>query len=330
MTQGSDQTTACWLRADQTELIRSIAESAGLRIIEAGSPDGPHPAERLAAKPVNDFRTLLATTEADVVLLADASGSVRADEQRELASILDAADRGIQILSFEPFPATPLLLDLPIWREHTDTTRNRLHFIPLARSSPAFFDAQELLEQFGPVEAIAIRSLDDRSAGSLGARLFGSCEMLISLFGVPQSIDAAHAGITPESLRGLTGHLSANARFRDGRIASIFVSDSAAAWSRSISLIGKSGRIEANDHALRWLKPDRTGLTEDQPAEPGHSHDPAISIIAEAIRAALNPSIRIAPIDMPTTLAVAHAAVLSARTGQPESPTTILAMLGYS
>jgi len=330
MTQGSAQTTACWLRQDQTDLIGSIADGAGLNIIEAGSLDGPKAAEALSAKPINDLRTMLATSDAEIILLADATGISSDNTQAELSAVLEAAVRGTQILTFEPYPATPLQLDLPIWRELSDTARQRIHFIPLAKSSSAFFGAQELLEQFGPVEAIAIRSLDDRTAGSRGARLFGSCEMLISMFGVPRTIDAVHVGITPESLRGLTGHLSANARFSDGRAASIFVSDSAAAWSRSITLIGHAGRIEADDHSLRWFKPNHPDQCEDQQTNPCHDSDPAATVIADAIRAVLNPSIRIAPIDMATTLAVAQAAVLSARTDQPESPTTILDMLGYS
>jgi len=332
MLNGTENLCACWLRADQVDLVRGVAQQVGLEIVTAGGPEGSSIASALDAAPIDDLRAMLASTTAGIVLIADAKGLMVDEDVSGLSAVIEAAERGVQILTFEPIPAAALQLSSPAWRNAHDTVLERISFVPLARRSSAFAGASEILEQFGTIEAVGIRALCNPVLGSLGARLFGACETLITLLGTPETIDAAHVsdGPTPDTLRGLTGHMTANVRFAGGRCASLFVSDSSSGWSRSITLIGPGGLIDANDHRIRWTRPDGTVVDEAEMSD-SHDHDNIeISLIADSIVASLTPAFRQAPIDMNSTLAMAQAAVLSSRTGHPESPGTILDMLSRS
>jgi len=332
MLNGTENLCACWLRADQVDLVRGVAQQVGLEVVTAGGPEGPSIALALDAQPIDDLRAMLASTTAGIVLIADAEGLMVGEDTSGLSAVVEAAERGVQILTFEPIPAAALQLSSPAWRTAHDAVRERVSFVPLARRSSAFAGASEILEQFGPIEAVGIRALCNPVLGSLGARLFGACETLITLLGTPETIEAAHVSDepTPDTLSGLTGHMTANVRFAGGRCASLFVSDSSSGWSRSITLIGQGGLIDANDHRIRWTRPDGTVVDEAEMSD-SHDHDNIeISLIADSIVASLTPAFRQAPIDLNATLAMAQAAVLSSRTGHPESPGTILDMLSRS
>lgn len=329
MTSGPENLVSCWLRADQATLVRAIAEQAGFEIVLAASPDGPAVAESLGAAPAPDLRSMLASASTGIVLIADQSGLAYHDGMNALEAVLAAAQRGIQIVSLEPIPAAALHLSSPAWRDAPDTVRERISFVPLARRSSAFAGMAELLNQFGEIETVGVRVLCTRAAGSLGARLFGLCELLVTLMGTPESIDAAHVSDspTPDTLRGLHGHLTANLRFPGGRSATILASDSAARWSRSITLIGPGGVIDASDHRIRWIAPAGNVLDESTMSDEANPVALEAALIADSIVASLTPAFRSTPIDMNATLALAQAALLSARTGHPESPGTILDIL---
>ena len=243
--------------------------------------------------------------------------------------MIDAAERGVHVLSLEPIPAAALHLSSPAWRDAADTVRERISFVPLARRSSAFAGITELLSQFGEIEAIGVRVLCSPAAGSLGARLFGICELLVTLLGTPETIDAAHvsAAPTPDSLRGLAGHMTANIRFPSGKCASIMASDSSPGWSRAITLIGPRGVIDASDHRVRWMSPEGQILDDAQMTDTKDPVTLEATLIADSIMASLTPGLRGRPIDMNATLAMAQAALLSARTGHPESPSMILDIL---
>lgn len=326
MDAGSENLAACWLREDQIPLVRAIAEQAGLDIVDAASPSGPGVPESIGTRPHQDLRSMLASADAGLVLIAD---QAQLDAPEIMGTIIDAATRGVHILTLEPIPAAALHLSAPAWRDAPDTARERISFVPLARRSSAYAGMAELLTQFGPIEAVGIRVLCTRAAGSLGARLFGVCEFLSTLLGTPESVDAAHVSDlpTPDTLRGLSGHLTANLRFPGGRSATLLASDSAARWSRSLTLIGPAGIIDASDHRLRWIAKDGKVLDESSMTDELDPTTLEASLIADSIVASLTPAFRNTPIDMNATLAMAQAALLSARTGHPESPGTILDIL---
>ena len=117
MDGGSDNLVSCWLRSDQVSLVQAIAEQAGLEFIEAASPDGRGVAESLEAEPTPDLRALLSSTSAGIVFIADQSGITSENDTSVLESVIDAAERGIHVLSLEPIPAAALHLSSPAWRD---------------------------------------------------------------------------------------------------------------------------------------------------------------------------------------------------------------------
>lgn len=329
MDGGGENLVSCWLRSDQVALVDAIAEQAGLEIVEAASPDGRGVAESLEAEPMPDLRAMLSSSSAGIVLIADQSGITPENDTSVLESVIDAAERGVHVLSLEPIPAAALHLSSPAWRDAADTVRERISFVPLARRSSAYAGITELLSQFGEIEAIGVRVMCSHAAGSLGARLFGICELLVTLLGTPETIDAAHVstGSTPDTLRGLSGHMTANVRFPGGKCASIMASDSAPGWSRAITLIGPRGVIDASDHRVRWMSPEGQILDDAQMTDTKDPVTLEATLIADSIVASLTPGLRGQPIHMNATLAMAQAGLLSARTGHPESPSTILDIL---
>ena len=329
MDGGSENLVSCWLRSDQVGLVKAIAEQSGLEIVEAASPDGRGVAESLDAESMPDLRSLLSSTSTGIVLITDQSGITPENDTSVLESVIDAAERGVHVLSLEPIPAAALHLSSPAWRDAADTVRERISFVPLARRSSAYAGITELLSQFGEIEAIGVRVMCSHAAGSLGARLFGICELLVTLLGTPETIDAAHvsAGPTPDTLRGLSGHMTANIRFPGGKCASIMASDSSPGWSRAITLIGPRGVIDASDHRVRWMSPEGQILDDAQMTDTKDPVTLEATLIADSIVASLTPGLRGQPIHMNATLAMAQAGLLSARTGHPESPSTILDIL---
>lgn len=329
MVNPTENLCACWLREDQAPLIREVAAQVGLEIVTAGGPGSAAIANELDAQPADDLRSMLASTRAGLVLIADVSDLDEGEDGEGLSAIVEAAERGVHILTFEPIPGSAMHLASPAWANASDVIRERISFVPLARRSSAFASASDLLEQFGAIDAVGVRALSNSMIGSLGARLFGTCEMLLTLMGIPESIDATHfsATGTPETLRDLSGHMTASVRYADGRCASMFLSDSAPAWSRSISVIGPGGLIDANDHRIRWVSPEGKVMDESQMTDAAEPDNIEPTLLADSIVTSLTPAFRRAPIDMHATLSMAQAAILSARTGHPESPATIRDML---
>ena len=169
----------------------------------------------------------------------------------------------------------------------------------------------------------------------LGARLFSACDLVVSLLGVPELVDAAYARPVPgrplhalpgDSLRGLTGDMTLNLRFPDGRACGILASDHAASWSRSLRLLGDAGEIRADDAGFTWLDAEGTTIETWRHPERNaeHTQCDGLDEIAAAITAMLAP---VSPdeqrIEPASVLNVTQAALLSARTGQAESPETM-------
>jgi hypothetical protein len=135
-----------------------------------------------------------------------------------------------------------------------------------------------------------------------------------------------------ESLRGLSGDLTATLRFADGRAAGLVASDQGGRWNRTVSLVGAGGRLRIFDDGFEWIGPDGRKLDESRPSERVRGEEPvshAAAAIAEGIARLLDVGIpEGGPLDHATVLAMSQAVLLSARTSEPESPGTIRHMVG--
>lgn len=342
----------------QVPLIRAVASQVGVELVGAGSPakgQSSGVAAELGCTPVDDLRSVLTDSACDAVLIASSGdfGAAQDSAGVDARAVQAAYTRGVGIASLEPLPASALDVR-GVWNDSqaglvpADVPR----FVGLPRRLRAFRDAAEPLAQFGQVRFLFAESLGRPEEGSLAARMMAACHTVVSLMGEPEVVDAAYvttAGgrIAPaDTLVSLRGDLTAMLRFSDGRAAAIAASSQGARWSFGATMLGPEGRIRVHHQGFAWRAPDgslRDELRLGEAAEPPGrvpkpneeglfgalrepptataAHQPAIDALSESLSRILDPDIPDeGPIELESVLCVMQAAMLSARTGQPERP----------
>jgi hypothetical protein len=342
-----DRTIAAWLGPEHVPLLQQAAKAAELRVVAAGSPargQSAGVADQLGGAPVDDLRAMLGSIEAKLILIAAPEQFGASPDPGDAAAIRAAQARGVTVATLEPIPAAALDLASGEWSEAKQGPRpvDAIRFCPLARFSPPFRSAAEVLANFGHIRLVQVESWSTPVEGSLGARLYGAMDLILSLLGEPEAIDAAYVApghgkgvhaLPGESLRGLHGDLTANLRFADGRAAGIAVSNQAGRWNRTATLVGAGGRLRIFDDGFEWIGAD--GIKADELRQPRRKRgeEPALphsaAALADSLARLVDPAIPDpGPADHATLLAMGQAALLSVRTGQAESPTTIKHMAG--
>jgi predicted dehydrogenase len=329
---------------EQLPLIREVIARAPLTPIAIGSSQPAHAvklASELDSESVSDLRSAIAGTGVDLVLLAAPHEFGATQEHREL--IAEASERGVRFATLEPIPSSAIQLASDGWYERDAMglgmhAADRVRCLPLIRDSDALSGASEAIASFGAIRAMLVETWSDRAAGSLGARLYGAIELVTTLMGELESVDAAFVApessgslrpLPGETLRDLHGEFTANLRDPSGRAAVIFASDRVHAWRHALTLTGESGRLHLREAGLEWTSPDgRVVESTTNEAPLGGVVARAGESIARAIRTLTDPALRSSPRDHAMILATASAALLSARTGQNESPATIRRMAG--
>lgn len=334
--------TVVWLDPEQADLVRLVASEAGLEIIGAGTPTRGQTAAVSAAlqtQPVDELRKAMTSGSARLILIAATGdfGSSREDAQATSA----AAARGTHVVTL--IPAPPGVLDAAGagWLGSGEGVRpiDAIRFVPLATLPGSIRGGADVLESFGEVRCAAIEVLANSRESSLGAGLYSAMEFAHRLLGEPETVSATlvpSAGrdaAQREDLRVTGGHMLATLRYGNGRSANLLVSDQAGRWNRTATLLGPSGRLRVFDDGFEWLGTD--GQKVDESRRRRRGEDPQIpfaaAAIAEQIAAIVQGDAGAAPRgDALASLAMAQAGLLSARTGQPESPATIrhMAKLG--
>lgn len=318
---------------------------AGVAIGAAGSPIRGHSnavATELQTKPLDDLRAMLASAEADLVLIGDPGGFGTGANQDDAGAVQAARARAVKVATMEPIPGAALDLVSGGWQSSSGglSAADAIRFCPLARLAGPFREATEVLQNFGHIRTVAVEAWCSPRDGSLGARLYSGLELILGLLGEPESVDAAYVfpghgqgvhALPGESLRGLHGDLTANLRFADGRAASLVASDQGGRWNRTATLVGPTGRLRIFDDGFEWIGPDGAKLDQSRPAARKRGSEPevphAVAAIAESLTRMLDPGVPDpGPADHASILAAGQAALLSARTGQAESPATIKRM----
>jgi hypothetical protein len=338
-----------WLEPAQRGLVEAIARRAGLAVIAAGAPGGAELGWRLPdgspAAPITDLRQALATLPIKAALLAATPAT--GDAPLTDTDVLRAArPRGIRALSIEPIPssvAESRAAEAAAWADSCRT-------LALFRDLPALATIDELLAAFGAPRTLAVSFRSGPGHGRLGARLFDAMHTAHSILGTPESIDAsvitpvARSGVRMEpgdSLRSLRGDLTANLRYAGARAASLSLSDRAGRWFRGVALVGEGGCVRMDEQGVERI--DEFGQTIEKQAPPRKRAAPAgaknaplfdepadaaaTAALAQSAARALDPRAPL-PIatDLEAVLSMCEAAILSARTGQPESPGTVVRM----
>ena len=208
-----------------------------------------------------------------------------------------------------------------------DEAKGKLFVVPWWRTSPAWQSAADPQEALGEIWAIEAMSLCPPSHGSLYGRLYDCLDMVVNLMGLPDMIDAALSGPLsepPQHLRHLTGALTAHLRFGEKASAQVFVSDRSSIWSRRMEAIGSEGQLRLCDGTYSLY-------AKDQPLdalEGGDGQMDAGQLIASQWQRLAQHGMSPTPIDTKAVVACAATILLSCRTGQGESPTTMLRMHG--
>jgi hypothetical protein len=305
--------------------------------------------------------------DVDLVWLATGAG-LGDDESGVVEALRACAGRGVKVASAEPVPASLLapVADGP----GVAAAATASFVVPTWRASAGLRAGADALGSFGPVVSASVTWLSGRGAGeeagagaSLAAMLLDALDVLDVLVGEPAKIDGAYVDVSVgrpgvlsrpapgETLRGLSGGFTAAARTEDGRGAVVHASDCASVWRREVVAVGPGGTLRFSDDGLEWRGADgriveRSG--EYSPAGVGGGVGEAGTSAEMALSASLAWMVRgegaaVGGVSgaggvgaMPSPGAVqrvrttAGAALLSARTGQNESPAVIARMTGGS
>jgi len=302
----------------QAALIRETVACAEVELVGATASSAANLArlcEALDVEPVTDLRQALQQDACDVIWLAAAQRLQQSE--REFIRQQD-----IPAISTEPHP-TPGSPEAPNPGENATA----LQFVPLMRRSPGFLAARSLLDVFGPAESVNIVMSSSEGQGTLFARLFDAVDVVQTLLGECESIDAALTGplpAAPETLLGLHGHLTANIRCTNDRSAALALSNVAGRWRRSITLYARNACLVITDGGFRWT--DGSGEIVDESKSAGNLR--ASALIAAHLRRFLD---RVdtsePPSDDATLLALCEAARLSCRTEASETPGRMIEMM---
>ncbi len=326
--------TIVWLSPGQAGLARALRDAAGLEFVGVGCPEKGRSgavADELGSEPATDLRVALASGEADLALIMS-PGEFGAGGSQDAGAIENARARGLTLATLEPIPGGALELGSGVWTraQHGVRPIDAVQLVPRMRQCRAMNLAADALDAFGQIRVLRFESLGRAEQASLAGRLLDAMDLVHALMGAPESIDAAYIGPNAsgvhaapgDSLRDLHGDMTINLRFADGRAACALVSDQAPRWDRSMSALGDEGRLAIDEESLAWSNPEGE-VFDTQRVEPplaDRGLEPQVAAIADAISALFDASSPPPPVDHEMLLAMAQAALLSARTGQGESP----------
>lgn len=325
---------ALWCTPERLPIVRAVRDRLDLVVCAAGSPgrgESGALAERFNAQPIDDLRSMFASGEAELFWILDPGPF--GDDPADAAVILSARQRGAKILVAEPVPSSTVEVRAGRWARshHGLSAADACDLAPLVRHEPAFAELLDAMEQFRPVRTLRVDVRARERDASLALLLFDAMEVARQLMGEPETIDAAYAYSVPgrplhalpgETLRDLKGDIAFTGRYADGRVVSGLASDQAGAMSFSIEAIGPSGELSANRDRLLWR--DAAGeVIEDSKWARAETEPDAIAAaaVAGALQRVLEDKAPTpAPGSFELTLSMCQAALLSARTGQGESP----------
>lgn len=336
-----------WMEPGQARLVGDVAARLGLQVIGVGMARGSSRADTSEieglqqAVAFDDLRHATATIAADVVLIASLAASGDGGPDSEL--VQQCRERGMVVTTMAPVPWSTT--------EHASLVKSagvagpqRAEFVPLLWRVKAMANTRDALANMGHLRTIALSMRCGRAEGALGARLYDAMQFVHAVFGTPETIDAAvvtqsgGSGVhmaPADTLPELHGELTANLRYNSGRSATLMLSDRSGGWFRGGTILGEHGCIRFDERGFEHADLHGVVVDESPPKpKPGARkkvvEPPSAALaISEQIGRMLDPRAPVLePFDVTNVLAMCEAALLSARTGQGESPETILRMAG--
>ncbi|MEM9418472.1 MAG: hypothetical protein AAGA25_05360 [Planctomycetota bacterium] len=256
----------------------------------------------------DDLRKLLIERPAASLLVTSLQGASIADLQ-------SAAQDGTKVICLEPLSVE---LD-ELGKLDSPSVPETITFAPAFLRSPGFLAAADPQESVPPPQLIRLTSLDRPTHGSLLARLLDAWITALEFTPMPETINASLTGPT-SPIRQITGQLAAHARVANGSTVLIEASDTAASRRRELSVLSTESQLRVSDAEYELHQADGNILDASDTPEQQLSF---VDLLAHHWRLLLD---RPAPTAAPQrqALACVHACLLSARTGQPESPSNLL------
>ncbi|MCC6319868.1 MAG: hypothetical protein IT438_00340 [Phycisphaerales bacterium] len=216
-------------------------------------------------------------------------------------------------------------------------------FVPLFRMGQSMRQAVDVLAHAGSAHTVAVELFSGMGEGGLGARLLDGIDLVTHLLGEPDAVSASYVWpgrgrvvhpLPGDSLHGLRGGMTVNLRYSDGRTASLTCADGSVgggAWSRRATVVCDGGRVRIGDAGFEWVPAGGSGVDRSVGWADEQAGVRASAVFVEAIARLAGPraggnSGWDVPVDWARVLSVAGAALLSARTGEAESPRMILRM----
>lgn len=314
-----------------------------------------------APRSADDLRATLASMDPGTLIILDpgifAGGESSSAQRIADHDLLQAASaRGVRVLCIEPLPASlmdlldvlrptadleppPVVLGNAGDAPELDTERlpGWAILAGQARFASSVQAAIEHRDDLGPIRSASVQCLGSASAGSLGSHVFNALDLLHSFMGDAETIDATYSGpadrslrpLPGDSLRHLRGDLCAGIRFSGSRAASLHASDHAGRNSFQLTLVGSTGSFTASSAGVLWVDIEGRIIEDSRTTE--SINDLAQRIVEQARAAATatdDPLRGTRSANYSAILSMAHAAMLSARTGEAESPATMLKMAG--
>ncbi|MEM7627750.1 MAG: hypothetical protein AAF333_19320 [Planctomycetota bacterium] len=273
----------------------------------------------------NDLRRLLIDRPAAYLLVT----SMR---DVGIADLRSAVDAGTRVLCLEPVAAELSELDA----SETPGQPGAIRFLPAFPQSPGLIAAADPAEPHGSPSMVRFSSLGRPEEGSLFARTLDGWITALAFCGLPESVDAQlhqpdglpRNGIYP---RAIAGWLTAHGRTADGGVVLLEASDRAVVRRRELTVLNAAADFRVDDTTYR-LNPAPTAPQDQGAPVPtpdlggdADANPTYVDLIADQWRRWIE---RPAPPTPPgvtaQALACVHACLLSARTGQPESPAKLL------
>lgn len=310
-----------WTSPARADIAAALLDVMGASVHPLGI-GGPRSAEvdalgkRLDCPAGDDLRKMLIERPAAFVLVTSL-------QEANTADLRSAANEGTRILTLEPFVAD--LEDLPQDRSPAGNggAGGSIAFAPAFTQCPGYLGAADPQDQLGDTRQVRFTSLGRPEHGSLFARLLDAWVTILNFSPLPEQIDASLTGAN-DSPRKIAGRLAAHARVADGGAVLLELADTAGQTRRSLSVLGDDAQLTVLDTQYSLARLDGTVI--DQSPDAASPTPPTfIDQLAHQWRRLLDRPAP--PLPSPTladALACAHACLLSARTGQPESPAKLL------
>jgi len=344
-TDDSTMSVSIWTDGERADLVRRVwaALPASVKVHVIGGPrveDVERLADQIGGDRIDDPRawSKQASTQAPVTFLATMVG-LTVDDLRAVT------DRGGCILTVEPAAARldklAILADISLVNSTSANDaaqrngpnghmRGSLHRVPDLRQSHGWQAMMDAPDAVGPIRTVSMTGGFPRCDRSLFSQLFDAWRAVIALADMPLSIHASLVGaghVTSDDLRAIRGDVSAHARLPDERSAVLRLTDRFGGSGRDVRATAQNGTWRVTDNAFTMRDSAGKVIDGDDAAALWMHDDGFARLIAADIQRLLStPPTTVPQVDprQADALACCMATLLSARTGEPESPAKLL------